>query len=126
MQKHIRVICALATFQILCLGFGLWIHDRILIHAANWTNRQITRNHKAEKFIPANDISVVPQAMSFAAIEQSMPMVRVLTLVWIGGLQFIAMFLVISRVGTDNSKTEAQSRIELLRREKDLVALETP
>ena len=50
-----------------------------------------------------------------------MPVVRILTLVWIGGLQFIAMFLVISRVRTETSKNEEQSQIELFRREKDLV-----
>jgi HD-GYP domain-containing protein (c-di-GMP phosphodiesterase class II) len=122
MQKHTKVICVLATFQILCLAFGLWIHDRILIHTATWDNRQATLQGVSEqRAVPSKPPTPTSDAKAFESLKNSMPVARFLTLIWIGGLQFVAMFLVISRFRTDTSKNEKQSQIELLRREKDLL-----
>jgi putative two-component system response regulator len=117
MQKHIRVICALAIVQILCLGFGLWIHDRILVQTVNWDSRPTVASQATHQAVAPSP----GQEMKFESLRQSMPVVRIISLVWIGGLQFMAMFLVISRFRRDTSKNEKQSQIELLRREKDLL-----
>lgn len=50
-----------------------------------------------------------------------MPLVMVLTLVWIGGLQSIAAYLVLTRLLSESSRNQEQSQLRLLSREKDLV-----
>lgn len=50
-----------------------------------------------------------------------MPIVMVLTVVWIGGLQIIAAYLVLGRLLSETSRNQQQSKMRLLSREKDLV-----
>jgi len=54
-------------------------------------------------------------------VQAAMPLVMVLTLVWIGGLQAIAAYLVLTRLFNESSRNQEQSRMRLLSREKDLV-----
>lgn len=122
MQKHIQAVFALTAFQILCLGLGLWIQDRILISTAAWDQRHASSGARL------TTISTEPRK-SFSAqtvlipesILRIMPTVRVVTLVWVSGLQFVAIFLVITRLRPEDSRRDQKSEIRLLRREKDLV-----
>lgn len=114
MQKHIKSIVSLAVLQIICLAFGLWIQDRILVQTAAWQHR-----HGKD---PAHGTAVNnAKAATAESIVEAMPTARFLTFIWIGGLQLIAMFLVITRLLADGSRSRAQSQIQLMQHEKDLV-----
>ncbi len=111
MYQHKKALLVLAAAQLLCLACGLWIQDRFLIASAEWT----------ERAIEAASTAADQPSFSAAALLQAMPGTRALALLWIGGLQVIATYLVLTLVRNEANKTERDSQLQLLRREKDLV-----
>jgi HD-GYP domain-containing protein (c-di-GMP phosphodiesterase class II) len=107
MSQHKKALFFLALAQLLCLACGLWIQDRFLVAAARWKQQSAGATAGTE--------------LTATALTGSMPGARVLALIWIGGLQVVATYLVLTRVRNEASKTEKRSQLQLLRSEKDLV-----
>lgn len=101
-------LLVLAISQIICLTCGLWIHDRLLIASA-------------DSQVSASGAKVSSDAATFEDLSNSMPAVRILSILWIGGLQVTAGYLVLSRMRIESSKSERISQTQLMHRDKDLV-----
>ena len=103
MTGHQRALGLLAIAQTLCLACGLWVGDQFLL----------------DSFQHEPDAS---QAESPAMPTTAHILVaRVLTLVWIGGLQIGVAYMVLTRLRKDLSQSRSESEMRLLNREKDLV-----
>jgi len=107
----------LIAAQVVCLAFGLWAQDRLLIACARW---------KSDVRVAQADTSV--ESSQRAASELSskvllawLPYVRGLSLVWIGGLQAAAAYLILSRVHGEYSRSRSQAQAAALQHERDLL-----
>lgn len=103
MTGHQRALGVLAIAQTLCLACGLWIGDQFLLDA-----------FKRESTTAQPDSIGTPAAGHLLVV-------RVLTLVWIGGLQIGVAYMVLTRLRKDLSQRHSESEMRLLHREKDLV-----
>jgi HD-GYP domain-containing protein (c-di-GMP phosphodiesterase class II) len=111
MSQHKRALFFLAVAQLLCLACGLWIQDRFVVAAARWQSKPAT----------ADEAGSVEPPLTAEALLGAMLGARILALIWIGGLQVVATYLVLTRVRNEASKSQQRSEIELMRSEKDLV-----
>jgi HD-GYP domain-containing protein (c-di-GMP phosphodiesterase class II) len=113
MQKHVQTVAALAALQLACLAFGLWMQDRILLKTASWHDRRQAQGGDNAPPGTAN--------ADAASLLHVMPQVRLLTLIWTGALQLVALYLLVNRMRTDHTKSHERSQFELMRQEKDLI-----
>lgn len=115
MYEHKKALLVLAAVHLLCLACGLWIHDRFLIASAEWSGKSMP----PAQFATAAD-EVHPN-LTVGILLDTMPGARALALIWIGGLQAVATYLVLTLVRNEANKSEKDSQRQLLRSEKDLV-----
>lgn len=110
-DRHRRALVALAIAQVACLACGLWMHDRLMLATAS-------------KAAPAKSAAAAMAAGAAPAIAPSthhVSLLRIMAIVWIGGLQITVSFLVLSRMQLESSRTEQRSQAQLLTRDQDLV-----
>lgn len=122
-NKHRKAILVLAAAQVVCLACGLWVRDRFLLATVQWQAKQQLGDASDS---PTTDLTDAGQrgaapAAGLQHVQAAMPLVMILTLVWIGGLQAIAAYLVLARLFNESSRKQEQSQLRLLSREKDLV-----
>ena len=114
MYDHKKSLLVLAAAHLLCLACGLWIQDRFLIASAEWASA-------AQPSVSAEATAAAHPKLTVGNLLESLPSARILALIWIGGLQAVATYLVLTLVRNEASKTEKNSQMQLLRSEKDLV-----
>jgi len=116
-MKSKKAILVLAAAQILCLACGLWVRDRFLLATIKWQNQQPVAGEGVDTAAQANTST----NDGLEQVRDAMPLVMVLTLLWIGGTQTVAAYLVLTRLLNETSRNQEQSQMRLLSREKDLV-----
>ena len=104
MNRPHTAFCCLIAAQCLCLGVGLWMHDCFVVSS-------LSQQEKLDENAAAQT----------AAVREVLVPARWIVLVWIGGLQAAASYLVLSRAHAKSCEWQTRS-IELSRqREKDLL-----
>ncbi|MGE0758504.1 MAG: HD-GYP domain-containing protein [Pirellulaceae bacterium] len=116
MRKPVQTVLVLAAIQFLCLAFGLWMQDRILVTAAAWQD-----HHPPTRKLDVAVLDRTAHAVSAQSLLDAMLPVRLLTLVWTGGLQLVTLYLLVNRMQSDHSQSRQRSEMELKRQEKDLI-----
>ena len=133
MNKHWKAILVLAVAQVTCLACGLWVRDQFLLATVQWKIKSRVAASEPNTAQPGraapqpaehqtgSSPEVDSSASGLEEVQAVMPLVSVLSLVWIGGLQIIVAYLVLTRLLNESSRNQERSRMRLLSREKDLV-----
>jgi HD-GYP domain-containing protein (c-di-GMP phosphodiesterase class II) len=108
MTTYKKSLLKLAAVQLVCLAFGLWAGDRLLVAGARWEMEQQQAAGAANPSTPAETLLAW------------LPKVRALSLFWIGALQATAAYLILSRLQSEYTRTQAQAHAAALQRERDL------
>jgi len=103
--------------QLVCLAFGLWAQDRLLIACAKWES--------AARGSPAG-ASVEPGGPGNGQISGDvllawLPCIRGFSLILVGGLQAAAAYLILSRVHGEFARCRSQAQATALQNEHDLL-----
>ena len=116
------MICTLIIGQVLCLAFGFWIHNRLVVSSVEW----ITRN-SADQPSPrggtnaaGKDTETTAAAVTAETILEAMPSVNVVVCFWIAALQAGVAYLVLSRAQVERSRQQMESDGQTLQQTKDL------
>ena len=114
---HSKSLVKLVATQVSCLAFGLWAGDRLLVSCAHW---EIERSAS-----PAGDTMTqmrpVTDQLSAKTLLAWLPKIRVVSLIWIGGLQAAAACLILSRLRSEYARCRSQAQAAALQRERDLL-----
>ncbi len=124
MRRWSKFICSLIVGQALCLAFGFWIHNRLVISSAEWiaanSANQASGRDGARRSVQDSQSGVAP-AVSAKTILEVMPSVGRIVCVWIGVLQAGVAYLVLSRARGEQSRWEMESDEQSLQQTKELV-----
>ena len=110
MTIHRKSLIKLVAAQMVCLAFGLWAGDRLLVAGARWEMDQQGKSGGAA----ASDATPADTLLAW------LPKVRALSLFWIGGLQATVAYLIISRLHSEHVRSQAHAHAAALQRERDL------
>lgn len=105
MGRFRRALLTVTFTQVLCLGVGLWLHERF------------TRSTLGDTY----KVGTVVAAEAEALAEKTLAQTRLLALVWIGGLQTAVAFVVFSHINTEVNRKHRENEGETLQREHDLI-----
>jgi HD-GYP domain-containing protein (c-di-GMP phosphodiesterase class II) len=112
-----RTITKLVAAQLVCLAFGLWAQDRLLIACAKWESSAAssTTGGSVESSGPSHE--QIPGEVLLAWL----PYIRGFSLIWVGGLQAAAAYLILSRVHGEFARSRSQAQAAALQNEHDLL-----
>lgn len=110
LNRHRHALLTLAAVQLICLACGLWLQDRFMTSCAAWSQKS-----------QGIDVAAATTALPDAQLREAMPLARWIALIWIGGLQLGASYLVLGRMQLDSTRFERESETQLLHREAELV-----
>ena len=105
MTRHTKTIIFLSIGQVLCLACGLWISDKFSSLSLN---------------SGPPDVSTVSTSNAGAVTTHQL-VSKILTVLWIGGLQAGVAYLAITRLRKETEQNDVHSSMQILHREKDLV-----
>jgi len=107
----------LVAAQLVCLAFGLWAQDRLLIACAAWesSTHSSTSGASVESRGPGNEQT------SGEILLAWLPYIRGFSVIWIGGLQAAAAYLILSRVHGEFARSRSQAQAAALQNEHDLL-----
>jgi len=112
MTTHNKSLLILVVAQIVCLAFGLWVGDRLLVSSAKWEVEHTGANPQE----PA-----ATNQVSTDALLAWLPSVRAISLLWIGALQATVAWLILSRLHGQYAFSRSQAQSVALKRERDLM-----
>ncbi|MGE3314447.1 MAG: HD-GYP domain-containing protein [Planctomycetaceae bacterium] len=138
MRGVVRPLYLLVLFQGVCLGAGLWIHDRFLISTSQWDSRETSLTRTAEPVEPGaalaaakvqslGSTSEIPRTairmedVRGHKIIQGMPTAAVIAFVWTWGLQSVVAYFLLSRVQVEHSQRVSRSDEQSLQNTRDLI-----
>ncbi|MDP6557983.1 MAG: hypothetical protein QGG71_25170, partial [Pirellulaceae bacterium] len=110
MKPYQRAMAAMIIGQFVSLACGLWISERF---------SQFTIDRDATE-APASS-----RETTSTQTNSNLLIVRVLPLIWIGGLQAGVVYMVMTQLRNEMSKGHNESNMRILHREKDLVRTRT-
>ncbi len=124
MSQIKKTLGCMAVAQAVCLALGLWVQDRIVVASAEWMieNDSQTAVESSEPISSDETTqSDATSSLTAGALLSSMPSARIITFVWIFGLQAVVGYLILSRVHNEHSQKQMQSNEDSINRVKDLV-----
>jgi HD-GYP domain-containing protein (c-di-GMP phosphodiesterase class II) len=107
----------LVAAQLVCLAFGLWAQDRLLMACAAWESR----THSLTSGASVESSGPVKEQISGDLLLAWLPYIRGFSLIWVGGLQAAAAYLILSRVHGEFARSRSQSQAAALQNEHDLL-----
>jgi putative two-component system response regulator len=116
LPRNLRIVGVLAVTQAACLVLGLWLQDRFIVAAAEWTYLHEPVESAAQADIDANRINVPSEILL-----ESMFSGRLLGFVWICGMQSVVAYLLLTRTLTQHDTDEKLSHEETLLKTKELI-----
>jgi HD-GYP domain-containing protein (c-di-GMP phosphodiesterase class II) len=115
----------LVAAQFVCLAFGLWAQDRLLIACAAWessTQRSTSGASVESSAIGSVDSSGLrDEQISGELLLAWLPYIRGFSLVWVGGLQAAAAYLILSRVHGEFARARSHAQAAAWQNEHDLL-----
>ncbi len=108
MSERLKILLLFAGIQAACLGFGLWMQDQFVVAAARWNQQQQG----------TGDATATP---SSEALLEAMSGVRMLTFLWVCGLQSVVTYLCLTRMLVEHSERESALDEQTLLKTKELV-----
>jgi len=112
-QSFTKLIAA----QLVCLAFGLWAQDRLLMACAAWESR----THSLTSGASVESSGPVKEQISGDLLLAWLPYIRGFSLIWVGGLQAAAAYLILSRVHGEFAHSRSQLQAAALQNEHDLL-----
>jgi putative two-component system response regulator len=116
LPRNLRIVGVLAVTQAACLVLGLWLQDRFIIAAAEWTYLHEPVETAAQTPADENRIDVPSEILL-----ESMFSGRLLGFVWICGMQSVVAYLLLTRTLTQHDTDEKLSHEETLLKTKELI-----
>ncbi len=108
MSERVRILLFFATAQAACLGFGLWMQDQVVVAAAQWNTQQ-------------DGVVTGAEAVTAPALLDAMTGARLLTFLWICGLQSVVTYLCLTRMLVQHSQRESELDEQTLLKTKELI-----
>lgn len=115
--RNLRIVGLLALSQAVCLVMGLWLQDRFIIAAAEWT--YLNDPLEAATASPPADAAQID--VPSAILLESMASGRILGFLWICGMQSVVAYLLLTRTLTQHDNDEKTSHEETLLKTKELI-----
>src|SRR5262245_38517126 len=112
-KSFIKLVAA----QLICLAFGLWAQDRLLIACAAWE----CSTHSSTSGASVEFSGRGNEQISGATLLAWLPCIRGFSVLWIGGLQAAAAYLILSRVHGEFTRSRSQAQAAALQNEHDLL-----
>jgi len=126
-----RPLVVLVLLQGFCLAAGLWIHDRVLIAAAQWKgpkSRPVSSPRPDTQPAPSDSSNFVHAEKTSAdagqevhALLKAMPAASLIAFAWTLGLQSAMAYLLLSRVQGEHSRRQSKSDEQSLHHTRDLL-----
>ncbi|REK29913.1 MAG: HD domain-containing protein [Planctomycetota bacterium] len=114
MNAYHKRIAKLIAAQLLCLAFGLWVSDRLLVSVAHWeVNERATAAMKQGATSTENFVPELP--------ADWMPAILGLSFLWIGGLQGSVAYVFHAKLRDEHAEMRSRSNAEFCQRERDLL-----
>jgi HD-GYP domain-containing protein (c-di-GMP phosphodiesterase class II) len=113
----------LILLQGICLGAGLWIHDRILVSAAHWIERgpKQTATAAAEPGLRVKPGSNLPANAETRRLFEAMPVASLIAFGWTFGLQLAIAWFLLARVHGEHARRQSKSEERSLLHTQDLL-----
>ena len=107
----------LVVTQLVCLAFGMWAQDRLLVACARWESSARSSSTPTTAKSPG----LGTEQISGDVLLAWLPYVRGFSLVWIGGLQAAAAYLILTRVHGEFTRSRSQAQAAAIKHEHDLL-----
>ena len=116
LPRNVRIVGVLAAAQAACLVLGMWLQDRFILAAAEWT--YLNQPVEAQEAAPTDESRInVPSEI----LLESMFSGQLLGFVWICGMQSVVAYLLLTRTLTQHDTDEKLSHEETLLKTKELI-----
>jgi HD-GYP domain-containing protein (c-di-GMP phosphodiesterase class II) len=107
----------LVAAQLVCLAFGLWAQDRLLIACAAWESS--TQGSMSGAGVESSALS--NEQISGDLLLAWLPYIRGFSFIWVGGLQAAAAYLILLRTHGEFTRSRSQAQAAALQNEHDLL-----
>ncbi|MHC4398995.1 MAG: HD-GYP domain-containing protein [Planctomycetota bacterium] len=121
MKRHTVTFFVLVAAQAICLALGLWLQARFRAYSAGRDTETILPRQLDDASVGPPQSAELGSMDNTAGSEDSGPALSILAFLWIGGLQTIVAYLILSRIQADTSQSQLQGARESLQRQNDLI-----